>query len=96
MKRQLGRASLLGGALGWFLLVLALAFGGLDPAPGRIPLLRGVVTTALGVSLAALGLAIAALAKGPQRVAAALGLALSLLFLLYFTGFGFALGALFG
>lgn len=78
MKRQLGRASLLGGALGWFLLVLALAFGGLDPAPGRIPLLRGVVTTALGVSLAALGLA------------------LSLLFLLYFTGFGFALGALFG
>jgi len=27
---------------------------------------------------------------------AALGLALALLFLLYFTGFGFALGALFG
>jgi hypothetical protein len=96
MTRQLGRASLLGGALGWVLLAAALAVGGLDPEPDRVPLLRGVVTTALGVALAALGLAIAALARGPQRVAAAAGLALSLLFLLYFTGFGFALGALFG
>lgn len=96
MTRQLGRASLLGGVLCWILLVLALVFGGLDPAPSRAPLLRAAMRAALGVALATLGLAIAALAKGPQRLSAAVGLALSLLFLLYFTGFGFALGALFG
>jgi len=45
MRRQLGWAS----------------FGGLDPAPDRVPLLRGVVTTALGVALAALGLALSLL-----------------------------------
>jgi hypothetical protein len=93
VTRHLGRASLLGGALGWILLALALVFGGLDPAPSRAPLLRAAMLAALGVSLAALGLAIAVLAKGPQRASAAVGLALSSLFLLYFTGFGFALGA---
>ena len=46
---------------------------------------------ALCVSVLALLLAILALARGPQRVAAAFGLGSSLLFLLYFTGFGFAL-----
>jgi hypothetical protein len=95
MRRHLGRVSLAGAATSWALLVLALVSGGLDPPPGRTPLLRAATASALCLSLLALGTAILALARGPERASAALGLILSSLFLLYFTGFGFALAALF-
>jgi hypothetical protein len=82
--------SLVGGVLSWAVLVLALVFGGLDPSPTRAPLLQVATLGALLVSVLALCLAIVALVRGPQRAAAAFGLVSSLLFLLYFTGVGFA------
>ena len=95
MRRRMGRISLVGGVSSWAALVLALVFGGLDPSAARAPVLQGVTMGALLVSALALCLAIVALVRGPQRTAAAFGLVVSLLFLLYFTGVGFGLVALF-
>jgi hypothetical protein len=47
--------------------------------------------SSLGAAVVALCLAVIALARGPQRIAATFGLALSLAFILYFTGLGFVL-----
>ncbi len=88
MSRHLGRASLVGGVLSWSLLMLALVFGGLDPLPAQSPFLQAASMGALLAAVVALCLAVIALARGPQRIAAVLGLAVSLLFLLYFTGVG--------
>ena len=91
MTRHMGRLSLVVGVLSWFVLILAFAIGGLDPSPEQTPLLRAASMGALVAAAVALCLAVVALARGPQRVAAGIGLAVSLLFLLYFTGLGFVL-----
>jgi hypothetical protein len=87
----MGRVSLAVGVSSWFVLILALAFGGLDPSPAQAPLLQAASMGALVAAAVALCLAVIALVRGPQRVAAGIGLAVSLLFLLYFTGLGFVL-----
>lgn len=89
MLRQMGRISLVLGVLGWVVLVLTLLKGGLDPSPTLTPWLRAATTVSLCTSVLALCFAVAALIRRERRITASLGLALSVLFLLYFTGFGF-------
>ena len=91
MRRHLGLISLVGGALSWGALILALLAGGLDPSPARASSLQIVSMGALVTAAVSLCLGGIALARGPQRLAAAVGLGASLLFLLYFTGLGFAI-----
>ena len=89
MKRwPLGSASLAGSVAAWAILVLALASGGLNPRAAMAPLLRFATTSALVGSVLALALGIVAVFRGDQGVPAALGVGLSLLFLLMFSGLG--------
>jgi hypothetical protein len=85
-----GRVSLGAALIGWAALVVAMLFGGLDPSPSQAPLLKAASVAAFCVSAVALGLGVVALVRGQQRVAAAFGLGFSLIFLLLFTGLGFA------
>jgi hypothetical protein len=80
---------LIGGVLSWCYLWLALVLFGFDAPEGAV--LQIVGTGALVTAAASVCLAVVALARGPQRVAASFGLATALLFLLIFTGLGFAL-----
>jgi len=91
VSRHLGLISLVGGVLSWCALLLALLAGGLDPSPARASSLQMVSMSALVTAAVSLCLGGIALARGPQRLAAAVGLGASLLFLLYFTGLGFAI-----
>ena len=91
MRRQLGRVALMIAVLAWVILLLAPVLGGLDPAVAQLPGLQAATMGALGMSLVALLLAVFALVRGQQRATAAFGLGMSLLFLLHFTGLGFAL-----
>ena len=75
---------------GWAALALAMVFGGLDPSPSMTPLLKAVSVVAFGASVLALALGAFAILRGQQRLAAAFGLGFSLIFLLLFTGLGFA------
>jgi hypothetical protein len=93
MGRFLGRTSLIEGILCWSLLALPLVFGGLDPSPTVAPLLKIATLIALCAALLGLCFGIVALIRRQQRASALAGLALSVGFLLYFTGFGFALFA---
>ena len=91
MKRwPLGYASLAGSVAAWALLALALVSGGLDPRSSMAPLLRFATTASLVVSVLALGLGILAVLRGDKGVPAALGVGCSLLFLLVFSGVGWA------
>jgi hypothetical protein len=90
MRRNLGLVSFLGGVLSWCTLMLAFVFGGLDPSPTQTPLLQAVSMGALVTAAMSSCLGVVALARGPKHLAALLGLITSLLFLLYFTGLGFA------
>jgi hypothetical protein len=90
MKRHLGRASLIAGLSCWGTLLAAMVLGGLDPSPTYAAVLRAISMTAVVLALGSVCLGIVALARGPQRAAAGFGLILSLLFLLSFTGLGFA------
>jgi hypothetical protein len=91
MTRHFGRAALYGGLLSWGALVSAMYSGGIDPSPGVAAILHAISMAAIVIALVSACFGIVALARGPQRAAAAFGLVLSLLFLLYFTGLGFAL-----
>ncbi|HEX2341201.1 MAG TPA: hypothetical protein VHI98_12035 [Vicinamibacterales bacterium] len=90
MTRHLGRASLIGGVLSWCALLAAVFAGGLDPSPALAATLQAISMTAIVIAVVSVCLGIMAIARGPQRAAAAFGLSLSLLFVLYFTGLGFA------
>ena len=90
-RSRLGGISLVVALSSWAILVLVLLVGGLDPSSGSVGLLRMASVAALLAAIVALILGIGALVRGSQRLAAAFGLVVSLLFLLYFTGFGFAL-----
>jgi hypothetical protein len=96
----MGRVSLGLGLLGWALLIGALVAGGLDPPPAMVPMLRAATLAALVVALVSAGLGGVGLVRGRNRLAAAIGLACSMVFVLYFTGFGFLFaiwaGRLFG
>jgi len=94
MRRHLGSASLAGGLVSWAAFLFGLVLGGLDPSPGRAPILQVAMMAASGVSVLALCAAIVAIVRGPGRVRATFGLMLSLAFLLSFTGLGFALAGL--
>ena len=87
---RLGYASLGGSVAAWAILALALVSGGLDPRAALAPLLKFATTSALVVSLLALGLGILAVLRGDKGVPAALGVGCSLLFLLVFSGVGWA------
>lgn len=91
MGRFLGRTSLIEGILCWTLLVLPLVFGGLDPSPSMTPVLKIATLIALIAAVLGLCFGVAALIRGQQRPSALVGLGLSVVFLLYFTGFGFSL-----
>jgi hypothetical protein len=90
MTQHLGRASLIGGVLSWCALLAGVFAGGLDPSPAFATTLQAISMAAVVIALVSVCLGIVAVARGPQRAAAAFGLVLSLLFLLYFTGLGFA------
>jgi len=85
-----GYAALACALCGWAALALAMVFGGLDPSPSSAPLLKGVSVAALGASALALGIGAFAVVRGHQRLVATVGLGVSLIFLLLFTGLGFA------
>jgi len=85
-----GYISLASSLVGWALAVLAIVSGGLDPGASLAPLLKLATATAFCASVLALGVGIAALVRGRQRAAAGFGVASSLLFLVLFTGAGFA------
>jgi hypothetical protein len=87
----IGYVSFATALIAWALLALAIVSGGLDPGAALGPLLKLATATAFCAAVLAFGSGIAALLRARQRIAAALGLALSLLFLLLFTGVGFAL-----
>lgn len=94
MRRHLGSASLAGGLVSWAAFLFALVLGGLDPSPGRAPMLRVAMMAASGVAVLALCAATVAIVRGPGRVRATFGLMLSVTFLLSLTGLGFALAGL--
>jgi len=54
MRRHLGSASLAGGLVSWAAFLFGLVLGGLDPSPGRAPILQVAMMAASGVSVLAL------------------------------------------
>lgn len=89
--RHFGRIAFFAAASSWAVLALTLLMGGISPDPSRANLLRSLALGSMVAAIAALVLAIVALVRGPQRGSAACGLALGLLYLVAFTGAGFAL-----
>ena len=88
MRSHLGLASVAGALLSWSTLVLAVAFGSLDPSPTDAQRLKASLLSALCAAAISLGAAVVALVRGPQRIWATLGLVLALAFIVLFTGFG--------
>jgi hypothetical protein len=91
MTRHVGRISLLLAVTSWLVFIASLLVGGIDPAPLLAKKLRHVGMGSLLLVPFSMLLAIIALARGPQRAAAAVGLALGLLYLAVFTGLIWAL-----
>jgi hypothetical protein len=89
MKRHLGRISLLLAVACWLVYVVSLAVGGLDPAPELASHLQNAILISLLLGLISGCLAMIALTIGPQRLSAAIALALALLYTSVFTGAGF-------
>jgi len=91
MKRHLGLISLIGGVISWLVLTMTLLAGGLDPSNSQAQAAQVANGSALVLAFLASILALIAILRGPQRVLGALGLAITALFLLVFTGSIFAL-----
>ena len=72
-------------------MAFSLVAGGLDPSPGRARVLQALAAGAVMAALAACGLGLAAIVRGTGRPSGAMGLGLGVLFLLMFTGAGFAI-----
>jgi uncharacterized BrkB/YihY/UPF0761 family membrane protein len=89
MTRHAGRIALAVALLAWCVMMLTLMTGGLDPPPHLRSILQWGNMAAVLMALTALCSSVIALARGPQRIAGGFGLAVSLLFLLYWTGFLF-------
>ena len=91
MTRHFGRISLIVVVACWLLYVGSLFVGGIDPSPVLAKSLIHLGLTSLILVLVSMLLAVVALVRGPQRVAAAVGFALGLLYLAVFTGLIWAL-----
>jgi hypothetical protein len=83
--RHAGRLSIISGALSWILLASALIYGGLGPTVAVTWELRAMSGGAAALAFVGTLLSLFALARGPQRISAAIGLMLSGTFLLLFT-----------
>jgi hypothetical protein len=86
MRNHLGPASVAGAVLSWTTLVVGIVFGGLDPSATSAERLKVSMLAALCMAAIALAAAVVAVVRGPQRIAAALGLVLALAFIVLFTG----------
>ena len=91
MTRHFGRVSFFMAVSCWAVMAFSLVAGGLDPSPGRARVLQAMAAAALIAALAACVLGVVAIVRGTGRPSGVVGLLLGVLFLLMFTGAGFAL-----
>ena len=91
MTRHFGRVSFFMAVSSWAVMAFTLVAGGLDPSPGRARVLQAMAMAALIAALAACALGIVAIVRGVGRPSGVLGFVLGALYLLMFTGAGFAI-----
>lgn len=86
VRPYLGRSALGLAVLGWLLLLVGLADGGLDPTPEQYNTLRALIGFGLAAESLSVPVGMVALVTGPHRVAAFAGLLIAAAYFLYFTG----------
>jgi hypothetical protein len=91
MTQYLGRISLLLALGAWIAYFTFLIVGGIDPSPALSRILQIAVMATLAAVLLSLLLALVALARGPQRISAAIAFGLCVVFGLFFSGLFFAM-----
>jgi len=86
VRTYLGRSALGLAVLGWLVLLVGLAEGGLDPTPEQYNTLRALIGFGLVAECLTVPLGMVALVIGPHRIAALAGLLIAAAYFLYFTG----------